>query len=131
MKRMMMLIFIFSFVLTCGCSKEHKDLPTSIDRVWPATPTDFEVDAGVESAVLTWSYPGAIDSLSCFNIYWVHVYFDMIMEELRGTTDETNFTDTLLIGNNRYCYMVSAVNKTGLEGRRTQIECVTVQSGVE
>jgi fibronectin type 3 domain-containing protein len=114
-------------IIIASCGKDHEGLPTSFEYDPPPTPTNFEVTAGVESAHLSWSYPTeGFTILQEFRIYYYYSLYDML--ELIGTTTETTYTDTLLIGNVEYCYMVSAVDTTGLEGWRTAKRCVTVSS---
>jgi hypothetical protein len=47
---------------------------------------------------------------------------------LVGTTRDTAFVDSLLVGNLTYCYEVSAVDTTGFEGFRTSPQCVFVRT---
>ena len=127
MSRFILVCLVSSFIILGACSKDHQDLPTSFVYDPPPTPTNFEVVGGNESAILTWSYPAnEIGSLDEFRIYYHYEIYNMI--ELIGTTADTTFIDSLLVGNLYYCYQVSAVDTTGFEGWRTTTECTFVRS---
>ncbi len=115
-------------IIIASCGKDHEGLPTSFEYVPPPTPTNFEVTAGVESAHLSWSYTAeGMAVLREFRIYYYYSMYDIL--ELIDTSTDTAYTDSLLIGNVEYCYVVSAVDTTGLEGWRTAKRCVIVLSG--
>ena len=63
-------------------------------------------------------------SIEEFRIYYYYEAYDLI--ELVGTSSTTNFNDTQLVGNLTYCYKVSAVDTTGLEGHRSETVCAFV-----
>ncbi len=128
MIRVLMSVAAMVIIIFASCGKDHEGLPTSFQYDPPPTPTNFEVTAGIESAHLSWSYPPeGFAALREFRVYYYYSLYDML--QLIGTTEETTYTDTLLIGNVEYCYVVSAVDTTGLEGWRTASTCVTVSSG--
>lgn len=113
--------------LCISCSEEHQDLPTGFAYDPPATPTGLAVTGGKERATITWSYPaGERASVGGFRVYEYYESYDLI--ELVGTTTDTVFVDSLLIGNLGYCYKVSAVDTAGFEGWRTESVCAFVLS---
>jgi hypothetical protein len=126
MKHFVIVIIMVSAVMfLLGCSKEHQDLPTSFAFDPPPTPTNFDVVGGPYEAVLTWDYPPEeMGALKEFRVYYYYEIYGMV--ELIGTTHETSYTDAQLVGNLIYCYRVSAVDTTDLEGYRTQTVCDTV-----
>ena len=127
MKSVAVVIMVFSFIIMSACSKDHEGLPTSFDYDPPPTPIDLEVIGGNEIASLKWSYPNdSFGSLKEFRIYIYDQVYDMMMQV--GTSTDTFFVHSLLVGNLYYCYKVSAVDTTGLEGWRTSAECDTVKS---
>ena len=127
MKRFAMLTLVILVVSYFGCSREHRDLPTGFVFDAPPEPANLKVTPGAELATLEWSFPGeSFGSLDHFNVYYYYEMFDM-MEQI-GTTTDTTFIDSFLVGNLYYCYEVSAVNVSGLEGWRTGPVCVFVTS---
>jgi hypothetical protein len=113
--------------LCVSCSKEHQDLPTGFAYDPPPTPVNLVVTGGEELSTIRWSYPAtARASISEFRVYEYYAAYDMI--ELIGTTADTVFVDSLLIGNLGYCYKVSAVDTSGFEGWRTGCVCAFVRS---
>ena len=110
-----------------SCSKQNKDLPTGFHFVAPATPTNVVVTPGVERSTLAWSYPtAALGNVKEFRVYEFFVQVQQLV--LVGTTRDTTFVDSLLVGNLTYCYEVSAVDTTGFEGFRTAPQCVFVRT---
>jgi hypothetical protein len=113
--------------LTLSCGADHRDLPTGFAYVPPATPTNLVVVGGEETSTIRWSYPAAeLASISEFKVYEYIESYDML--QLVGTTTDTVFVDSLLIGNLAYCYEVSAVDESGFEGWRTPPACAFVRS---
>ena len=113
--------------LCISCSEEHQDLPTGFAYDPPATPVGLTVVGGEEQATIRWSYPASERaSVGEFRVYEYYESYDMI--ELVGTTTDTVFVDSLLIGNLGYCYKVSAVDTAGFEGWRTSSVCAFVRS---
>ncbi len=124
------MIYIVTIAMVCfvSCSKNHEGLPTGFVYEPPPTPSDFQATAGVEQVQLSWDYPAeSLPTLLEFRVYYYYSIYDMV--ELVDTTTDTEYTDTRLIGNVEYCYRVSAVDTSGLEGWRTASQCVTVLSG--
>ena len=110
-----------------SCSKQNKDLPTGFQFVAPATPTNVVVTPGVERSALAWSYPAA--ALAGVKEFRIYEFFAQLQAlELVGTTRDTTFVDSLLVGNLTYCYEVSAVDTTGFDGFRTAAKCVFVRA---
>ena len=128
MKRIILMAVIFSgIVVAAGCTKDHSDLPTGFSYDPPPTPTDLSVVDEGEKAVVSWDYPPErMGSLEEFRIYYHYELYGMV--ELVGTTTETSYVDSFLVGNLYYCYCVSAVDTTGLEGWRTDVECEFITS---
>jgi fibronectin type 3 domain-containing protein len=125
MKRFVIMIVVSAVTLLSGCSKEHDSLPTSFMYDPPPTPTTLEVASGDYEATLTWDYPAEeMGALEEFRIYYYYEVYDLL--ELVDRTNETTYTDSELVGNLLYCYRVSAVDTTGLEGYRTETVCVVV-----
>ena len=125
MTRILLISAVLLAVMVGACSKEHSDLPTSFIYDPPPTPTDLDITAGAEMATLSWGYPSeALGRISEFRIYYYYEVYGI--QELIGTTMETSYTDSFLVGNLNYCYQVSAVDTTGLEGYRSDVECVFV-----
>lgn len=126
MKRTVLMIAFMALALLTACEK-HENLPTAFDYDPPPTPTDFQIEAGEKEATLTWNYPE--EAKGSLREYRVYYYYNMPYEMLEfiDTTSVTLFVDSLLISNLPYCYKVSAVDKTGLEGWRTPAECVLVR----
>lgn len=122
MKRVIVLGVVSLLAFFGSCTKDHTDLPTGFMYDPPPTPTNFQVEGGAERATLTWSYPqGDFISLGEFRIYYYLEIYDLL--ELIGTTSDTTYIDSLLIGNLTYCYTVSAVDTTELEGWRAAAVC--------
>lgn len=125
MKGLLLVMVVSVAVLAVGCSKEHEDLPTSFIYDPPSVPLDLEVAGGNQQAVLNWDYPSEeIGGIEEFRVYYYFEAYGIV--ELVGTTNTTNFTDTQLVGNLSYCYQVSAVDTTGLEGYSTEEVCAFV-----
>ena len=113
--------------LCISCGKDHQDLPTGFAYDPPPTPTNLVVTGGKELSTITWSYPAiARASIREFRVYEYYAAYDMT--ELIGTTTDTVFVDSLLIGNLGYCYKISAVDTSGFEGWRTGSVCAFVWS---
>ena len=99
----------------------------TFEYVPPPTPANVTAAGGEEQSVVSWSYPDdARASVGEFNVYQYFPPYDVL--ELIGTTTDTFYVDSLLIGNLNYCYKVSAVDTTGLEGWRSAAVCVFVHS---
>jgi len=125
MKCLLLVMVVSVAVLAVGCSKEHEGLPTSFIYDPPSVPLNFEVTGGNQQAVLDWDYPSEeMGEIEEFRVYYYFEGYDIV--ELVGTTNETNFTDIQLVGNLTYCYQVSAVDTSGLEGYRTEAVCAFV-----
>jgi hypothetical protein len=113
--------------LCISCGTDHKDLPTGFAYDPPPTPTNLVVTGGEELSTIRWSYPvPALASIREFRVYEYIASYDMV--QLVGATTDTVFVDSLLIGNLGYCYKVSAVDRSGLEGWRTASACAFVRS---
>lgn len=127
MIRYMLICAVLLTAVAAGCSKDHTDLPTGFIYDPPSTPTEFNVVGGAELAILSWDFPSEeMGEISEFNIYYYYEVYGI--QELIGTTTETSYVDSFLVGNLEYCYQVSAVDTTGLEGYRTEGECAFVST---
>jgi hypothetical protein len=114
--------------LAFSCSKDHQNLPTAFSLESPATPTNLVVTGGVERSTVSWHYPpSALGAVREFRVYQYVPSYDIL--DLVGTTGDTVFVDSLLVGNISYCYKVAAVDTTGLEGWRTASVCAFVRTG--
>jgi len=112
-------------VLSCGA--EHTDLPTGFRYLPPPTPADLTVEGGTEECIVRWTYPAeGMPSLEEFRVYYYLEAYGLL--ELVGTTTDTEYVDSLLIGNLSYCYAVSAVDTSGLEGWRAGPACAMAKS---
>jgi hypothetical protein len=128
MKRLIVLMFAAAVLTLIGCGKDHSDLPTAFTYVPPPTPTGLAADAEAERCTVTWSYPAdSRDLVSEFNVYQYYEPYDMYL--LIGSTPDTFFVDSMLVGNLYYCYEVSAVDTTGFEGWPTNYVCAFVPTG--
>lgn len=117
---------IFIILVTGSCGREHHDLPVGFKYNPPETPTNLQVEPGMGKATLTWSYPEQLLEGVEFKVYYYSEIYNMI--ELVATTADTIFVDSTLIGNMEYCYKVSAVDSTGLEGYRTDHVCEIINT---
>lgn len=128
MKRIALIAAICSGIILLGaCAKDHTDLPTGFTYDPPPTPTGLSVADGGESATVSWEYPSeSMGALGEFRVYYYYELYEMM--ELIGTTTETSFIDSLLVGNLYYCYSVSAVDTAGLEGWRAESVCEFITS---
>ena len=120
-----LLIAAVGVCLSCG--KDRENLPTGFAYSPPPAPQDLVVVGGREASTISWSYPASSRPLiKEFRVYQYLEAYDLV--QLVGTTRDTTFTDSFLIGNLYYCYKVSAVDTTGFEGWRTASECTFVYS---
>jgi hypothetical protein len=122
------LFLLAATVALChSCSTDHRDLPTGFAYDPPPTPTDVVATGEEESSRISWSYPAAARaSIGEFRVYQYLEAYDLL--QIVGTTTDTVFVDSLLIGNVMYCYKVSAVDTAGFEGWRTASVCAFVKS---
>lgn len=127
LKNILLILIALALSSLASCSNNHGTEPGPFDVTAPPTPTDMVVTAGVEQATISWEYPfesmGAIEE---FRVYYYFESFDVV--ELAGTTAGLSYVDTRLVGNIEYCYKVSAVDTLGLEGWRTECECVLIET---
>jgi len=115
---------VFAFL---SCSKEHSDLPTGFEYDPLPAPYNVVVEGGKEEAVISWSFTNdKLDRVKEFRVYQYIEAYDML--QLIGTTSDTTYTDSLLIGNLLYCYKVSAVDSSNFEGWRSGEACAFVLS---
>jgi hypothetical protein len=127
MNRVSVICSIFMLMSLAACSKNHENLPTGFAYTPPTTPTNLQVEGGAERATLTWSYPAdEIETLEEFRVYYYVEAYDLL--QLIGTTSDSTYVDSVLVGNLVYCYSISAVDSTGLEGWRTPTVCEFVYS---
>jgi hypothetical protein len=113
--------------LYLSCGTDHENLPTEFAYNPPPMPEDVVVVGGHESSTISWSYPAeARGGIKEFRVYQYIEAYDIV--QLVGTTSDTAFTDSFLVGNLYYCYRVSAVDTTGFEGWRTPSVCAFVRT---
>ena len=120
-------LLLVTVALSLSCGKDHENLPTGFAYDTPPTPENVVVTGGKEECTIRWSYPAAArPSIEEFRVYEYIEAYDMTT--LIGTTSDTVFVDSLLIGNLYYCFKISAVDTTGFEGWRTASACAFVWS---
>jgi len=120
-----MLFVIAAVAVSCG--KDHGSAPEPFDVVAPPAPFDLAVEPGREQATITWSYQPASRALvDRFRIYYFFEVYDIL--ELIASTADTYYVDERLVGNLRYCYVVSAVDTNGVEGWRTPAVCAIIET---
>ena len=126
--RYFVLMLLAAIAFTCSsCSADHRDLPTSFAYDPPPTPTGLVAAGGEELCTIRWSYPAAArPSIEGFRVYQYFEDYDLL--QIIGSTTDTVFVDSLLIGNLTYCYKVSAVDSTGFEGWQTESACAFVKT---
>ncbi|MBN2071322.1 MAG: fibronectin type III domain-containing protein [Candidatus Krumholzibacteriota bacterium] len=127
MWRVAILFLLFSIIIVPACSNEHGDSPAAFLFDAPERPTGLSVTPGVNSALLEWDYPAELlDEVRVFRIYYFYESYGVA--ELVDSTEVTSYVDEDLIGNMVYCYRVSAVNMSGLEGWRSETVCEMVDA---
>jgi len=127
MRSFVLFLLAAAVSLHCSCGKDHRDLPTGFAYDPPPTPTNLVATGGEEMSTIRWSYPAAARaSIGEFRVYQYIEAYDML--QIIGTTADTVFVDSLLIGNITYCYKVSAVDTNGFEGWRTTSVCAFVKT---
>jgi len=127
MRSLVLFLLAAAVALHLSCSKDHQNLPTGFAYDPPPTPTNLVATGGEEVSTISWSYPAAARaSIGEFRVYQYVEVYDML--QIIGTTSDTVFVDSLLIGNISYCYKVSAVDTTGFEGWRTASACAFVKT---
>jgi len=125
MRRIELIGVIFALLILAACSKKHEGLPTGFKYDPLPAPENLVVTGGSEIANISWSFPA--EKMSRVKEFRVYQYIESYnMLQLIGTTTDTTFTDSLLIGNLLYCYKVSAVDTTDFEGWRTNETCAFV-----
>jgi hypothetical protein len=124
LKKAILASFVMAAAALVSCSDDHGTEPAPFDVSAPETPADLTVTPGPASATVQWSFDGDAGSLEEFRVYYYFSAYGLL--ELVGTTEPgtTSYTDTGLVGNVEYCYVVSAVDTFGMEGARTGEECV-------
>jgi hypothetical protein len=127
MRSFALFVLIATVGLCLSCGTDHENLPTGFAYNPPPTPENVAVVGGHESSTISWSYPAeARASIGEFRVYQYSEAYNVV--QLVGTTADTAFTDSLLVGNLYYCYKVSAVDTTGFEGWRTPSVCAFVRT---
>ena len=122
MKRIAILALMLTIPFILSCGEDHGSSPQAFKYEPPQTPSDFEAAGGTYEVTLTWSYPQElIPGIREFRIYYYYDLYDMV--EFVDTTTAMSFVDSDLIPNVTYCYKISAVDTTGLEGYRSGHEC--------
>jgi hypothetical protein len=128
MKRLIAFSLVSAALLCSSCGTDHANLPTEFIYAAPPTPTNLAAAPAPERCALSWSYPaGSMSLVREFRVYQCYEAYGIV--QLIGTTADTAFVDSLLVGNLYYCYTVSAVDTTGLEGWRADAVCAFVPTG--
>ena len=124
LKKAILATVVIAAAALVSCSDDHGTEPAPFDVSAPDAPTGLTVTSGPASATVEWSFDGDAGSLEEFRVYYHFQAYGLL--ELVGTTDPgiLTYTDTGLVGNVEYCYVVSAVDTSGMEGMRTGEECV-------
>ena len=127
LKKTMIALMVVAAAAFVSCSNDHGTEPAPFDVEAPPAPSDLSVTAGTEQATIEWDYPSEnMGALEEFRVYYYFAAFDAV--ELAGTTTNTTYTDTKLVGNVEYCYKVSAVDTFGMEGWRTDEDCAVINT---
>lgn len=116
-----------------SCSKEG---PTGVDVATslPATPADLTAVVGETSITLRWEMPDTAGVGS----YRIYRGASATALSLAGTATAMRHVDSGLVSGRRYVYQVSAVSRSGTEGRRSDpiettpsVFAVEIQGGAE
>jgi hypothetical protein len=125
MIRIYTLFSVLLIVLLAGCSDEHGSSPTAYDYDPLSAPDSLEAEPGVESISLSWSHPGGYRE---FIIYFVYYSGAEAIHQAVDTTSVTTVTVDELVPNLEYCFSVSAVDSSGIEGWRSEEVCAMAGS---
>lgn len=119
------LILIAALLAAASCGDDHGSEPGPFDLSYPPTPVDLTVTPGTGQATIRWSYPpGDRDPIERFKLYYYIEVYDQV--ELIATISDTVYVDQQLVGNLEYCYRVSAVDTSGVEGYRSESACAVI-----
>lgn len=127
LKKIFLILTVVAMAAIISCSNDHGTEPAPFDVDAPTTPTDLSVTSGTEQATVAWDYPSEdMETLEEFRVYYYFPAYNVV--ELAGTTTDLTYVDTKLVGNVEYCYKVSAVDTSGIEGYRTDEECAVINT---
>ncbi len=134
LRRISFYVVIILFFLG-GCSDEHGTSPTSFEYEALPAPGNFEITSGSYSLTLSWDYsPENIALAKEFFVYVVDPYqyggniypVDTLTVAEYNTSKGCTFDK--LAANMEFCFVVSAVDLSGIEGRRAEAECGTTSA---
>jgi hypothetical protein len=128
-RQIVLYIVIIAFFLG-GCSDDHGTSPASFNYDALSAPDSFKITPGSYSLTLNWHYSSENVALTKeFLIYAVYYteygeYLDPV-DTVAANVGQTDYVDTnsRLFGNAEYCYVLSAVDSSGIEGWRTETKC--------
>lgn len=124
MKRHALMLLALALA-AASCGNDHGAEPAPFDLAYPPAPIDVTVTAGAEQAIVRWSYPaGSRGLIEKFRLYYYVEVYDAV--ELIATIEDTVYVDSQLVGNLEYCYKVSAVDTSGIEGVRSDRACAVI-----
>jgi len=125
MFRISALCAIILVILAGGCSEEHGSSPTAYKYDALSSPESLEAEPGPESISLSWDHSGD------YREFIVYIVYYSGPEELYQPVDTTtgmSCTVGELVPNLEYCFAVSAVDSSGVEGWRTKPACAVAHS---
>jgi len=119
-------IFAVLLVLAgAGCSDEHGNSPTSFNYEPLSAPDNLEAEPGAESITLTWTHSGQYREFYIYMMYYSGT--EAVLQPV-DTTSSTSSTVGGLVPNLEYCFIVSAVDSSGMEGWRSSEACAVAHS---
>jgi len=134
LKKISLYAVIVLFLLS-GCSDEHGTSPASIEYEALPAPENFEITSANYSLTLSWDYsPNKITLTKEFFVYVVdpNQYGGVIYPVDTLTVADYNVskgcTFDKLAANMEFCFVVSAVDLSGIEGWRAEAECGTTSA---
>jgi fibronectin type 3 domain-containing protein len=127
LKRISTALAAVALAALVSCSNDHGSEPGPFDLEYPSTPTGLTVTPAAEQATIEWEYPAEeMASIEEFRVYYYFPSLDVV--ELVTATTDLSYVDTKLVGNVEYCYKVSAVDLSGVEGWRSESECALIET---
>ncbi|MBD3178696.1 MAG: hypothetical protein GF417_03340 [Candidatus Latescibacteria bacterium] len=118
--------FVLVLILASfGCSDEHGESPVAYSYQALSTPEDLEAEPGSESISLTWNHSGEYREFIVYILYYSGT--EMVHQPV-DTTASTSSIIGDLVPNLEYCFSVSAVDSSGMEGWRSDEVCAVAHS---
>lgn len=125
MYRISVILAALFLLAVTGCSDEHGSSPTSFNYDPLSAPVNLEAEAGAESITLTWTHTGQ------YREFYVYLMYHSGTEAVLQPVDTTSSTSSIvgdLVPNLEYCFVVSAVDSSGMEGWRSSEACAVAHS---